>query len=238
MHNRIRYPFQPPIYFKEDDGTGTGDGGGGDPKPDPKPETDPKPKTITVEENNRIVSQRVEEAKRSATQEMATTLGVSLEEAKTIIDAHNAKVEGEKSDAQKAREAADREKADAATEKTASAQARHEANVERVIIRALPVDLEDDVLDAKVSRIGRLIDITQGASADDIKAAVQKLKDDEPALFGVAAGTKTKKIPDSDPPGNPRQKRTENEDSMAAGAARAKATAQRSGYPILGSGTN
>src|SRR5690606_26425681 len=107
---------------------------------------------------------------------------------------------------------------------------KHEAAVERALIRALPNDLDDDVLDRKVSRLARLLDVEQGASAEDIAKAVKALKAEEPEMFGVKRGGTPP--PQGDPAGTP-PKRTGAEDPYEKGKKRAAQRAGAQQYPIL-----
>lgn len=188
-------------------------------------------KVLTQSEVDRIVQDRVGQTKRQTEEAIAKQLGVSVDEAKRIIQEHAKASDKDKSEAQLAREKADREAVEAETAKGEAAQERHNAAIERALIKVLPKDLDDAQLDAKVARLARLLDVEIGADADKIKQAVEALKKEEPLMFGVPDSNGTK-VPDSDPAGKPPVKKG-SDDAFSRGAERAKAAASGSQYPIL-----
>ncbi len=221
--------------------------GNGEPTSTPAPTPPPEPtpaiggeKTVPQSEVNRIIEARVGETKRATEEAIAKQLGVPVEEAKRMIEAAKAADDKDKSEAQLAREKADREAADSTAEKTAAAKERHEASVERALVRSIkvPTDVkpedEDEWIDKKVARLVRLVDVEVGADAAAIKAAVDALRKDEPLLFGSAESDTPGRssAPNSDPKGSP-PKKPQGEDAMTRGAERAKAAARPAGYKIL-----
>lgn len=221
---------------------GDGGSGGGAPAGTTEP-AKTEPTGVPQDKVDSIVKERVNETKRSTEERIAKDLGVSLDEAKRLITAAKAKEDSEKSEAQLAREKADAERAAAETEKGQSAQAKHEAKVERHILRNLSLvdeagkPLEDDVIDKKVSRIARLVDAETGADDDTIKAAVKSLKDEEPLLFGQqsdgGSGNNGGTPPASgDPKGTPPTK-PGAEGAYERGRKRAKEHSGGGEYPIL-----
>lgn len=206
-------------------GSGSGDGGGGN---SGGGNGGGGEKTLAQSEVDRIVQERVGETKRKAMEDVAKQLGVSVEEAKKIIEDHRKQEDKDKSEAQLEKEAAARERAAAETEKSEATKEKHNAAVERALLRALPKDLDDKVLDAKVSKIARLVDVEVGADADAIKKAVESLQKDMPELFG---GT-VEGAPNSDPPGTPPKKKT-SDDAFSKGAERAKSMTGTHGYKLL-----
>lgn len=214
-----------------------------EPKPDPAPKKDAddggaggdagagSPKTLTQSDVDRIVQDRVGQTKRQTEEAIAKQLGVSVDEAKRIIGEHAKASDKDKTDAQLAREKADREAAEAETAKGEAAQERHSAAIERQLIKALPRDLDDAQLDTKVARLARLLDVEVGADAETIKKAVDALKKEEPLMFGAPEGN-GKKVPDSDPAGKPPVKKG-SDDAFSRGAERAKSAAGIAQYPIL-----
>ena len=201
-------------------GSGSGGSGGGE-------------KTLPQSEVDRIVQGRVGETKRQTEEAIAKQLGVSIEDAKNIIAEHQKRSDAEKTEAQKERDAATAERTKAEEEKAAAAKERHDAAVERALLRALPKDLDDDALDKKVARLGKLLEVEPGADAETIKKAVEALKKDEPLLFGVVEDGKGEGAPDSDIKGKPPVKKG-SEDAFAKGKERAKALTGSSGYAFLG----
>jgi hypothetical protein len=203
----------------------TGDPGGGDPKTDPKeepkgePKGDPKEKTLTQSEVNVIAAREKAEGKRAAEASIAESLGVTIEEAKTILAKHKETEDAKKTEADKAKEAADREKASATTEKSAAAKEIHETRLERAFRKeGLDLDSSDD----KTKRVLRMVTVEPGASYEDVLKDVQSVKADFPALFDEQDPKDPKRrAPSSDPKGKP-PKQTGTEDSFARGAERAK----------------
>lgn len=200
-------------------------------------------RTLTQADVDRIVSQRVNETKTATERQVAESLGVSIDEAKRIIAEAKEQEDAQKTEAQRAREAADAEKAAAAEEKKTAASDRHAAKVERALLRAGVTDEDDEKLDKRLTRLSRLIDVEVGADEAAIKAAVDALKVEEPALFGTPAGegggdngepkgVKPPKAPGSDPKGSPPPPK-QSEDAFSRGAERAKGYASPRTYPIL-----
>jgi hypothetical protein len=218
---------------------GAGGGGGTPPAPPAPPAADPPPAGVPQSKVDEIVKERVGDTKRATEERIAKDLGVPLDEAKRLIAAAKATEDEQKSEAQRAREAADAEKAEAERTKGESTLARHQANVERHILRNLSLTdaegkpLDDEAVDKKVGRIARLVDVEVGADADAIKAAVATLKGEEPLMFGTAdASTGGTPPPTGDPAGTPPAK-PGAEGAFERGKQRAKAAAGPAEYPIL-----
>ena len=197
-------------------GSGTGEGGG---DPGSGGEGGGETRTFTQEDVNRIATREKNQGRQAATQELAEELGVSLDEAKSIIQEARKKEESEKSEAQKAKDAADREKQEAETAKAEAARERYEARVERALLRA-GIDGDDE---SKLSRLSRMITVEVDASQEDINADVDQIKTDFPELFGAKeeGGGGRKPPPSSDPGGTPPKNR-QQEDAFSKGAERAK----------------
>lgn len=142
-------------------------------------------KTFTQEDMNATAARVETAAKAKAQQELADALGVSVDEAKQIIADRKAADESRKSEAEKAAEAAKADRAEAERIKGEAATERHHARLERALSKAgLDVD------NAALLRAGlAAIDVPTDADADAVKAAVDKLKTDAPALFGATTGS-------------------------------------------------
>lgn len=188
-------------------------------------------KFLSQAEVDRIVQERVGQTKRQTEDSVAKQLGVTVDEAKAIIKAQRDAQDKEKSEAQLAREQADRERQEADSEKSEAKRETHDAKVERALIRALPKDLDDDVLDKKITRLSRLLDVEVGADLAAVRKAVEALKKEEPLLFGVTAAPTKQGVPNSDPSGKP-PKPKGSEDAFARGLEKAKTTPS-SGYSFL-----
>lgn len=122
--------INPHIFYEGDGGAGGGAGGdgGGEPAKTDPPKTDDK--TLTQADVDRIVQDRVGQTKRQTEEAIAKQLGVPVEDAKRIIEEHQKQSDKDKSDAQLAREQADREKQASEAEKSAAAKERHDAAVD------------------------------------------------------------------------------------------------------------
>lgn len=190
-------------------------GGSGDEDPPPNPDGGgaggDDGRTFTQADLDRIAGQARTEAKRTAARELAEQLGCTVEDAKAKIAAAAAAEDAEKTDAQRAREAADAEKAAAATERAEAARERLAAKVERHLLRA---GVDEKALD----RAHRLIDVDPDASDDDITTEIEALKADIPALF-TPVGTQTPppsgRSRDARPPAGGQQTGTSEERARA-----------------------
>lgn len=189
------------------------------PKTDPDPSTDPPKdeKQLPQSRVNEIVTAETKKAAEKATADLAAQLGVSIDEAKSIVKAHQDRVEGEKSEAQKAREAADREKAEAEAQKAEAAKEIFSTRADRALV-ASGADPEDE---EGLGRLRRLLDVNPGATMDEIKADVKKVAEKYPALFD-SSSTGRPPAPGSDPKTG-RRKPNATDDPMKRGQERAAA---------------
>lgn len=226
--------FHRHLLFADDDGGDGGGGGGASDKTGDQGDQPPKSteKSVPQSEVDRILKERLAENTRKATEDLAKQLGVPVEEAKNIIKAHNDRVESEKTEAQKAKDAADSARSASEAAEAAAKAARHETNLERRLMRSLPKDLDDDVLDKRVAKMARLIEVEAGASTEDIDAAIKTLKDDWPELFGSASGESSNGGGGSDPKGKPKPKGSK--DAFSRGAERARQSGPRTTYSFEG----
>lgn len=168
-------------------------------------------------EVNRIAATEKEQGKNAALKEVQDALGVDLDTAKAILKEHNERTESQKTEATKARELADKEKEEAVKATSAAAREVHGARLAKAFVLSGMLD------DTKVERYGKLVDVEPGASYEDVKKAVEKLKEEEPALFGQAPKDTSKRTPapSSDPKGTP-PKPKQDEDAYSRGMARAQ----------------
>lgn len=187
------------------------------PAPAPAPPAPPAEKMLPQSEVNRIAATEKEQGKQAALAQVQEALGVSLDDAKLILKEHNERTESQKTEAQKARDAADAEKAAAAKEREDAKKETHDARVDRAFVKAGLTD------DAKITRYSKLLDVEVGAKAEDIAKAVEKLKEEEPALFGTTAAAPARPpAPGSNPKGTPPPPK-QDEDAFSRGMARAGA---------------
>lgn len=211
MHGMLSQYFKPSygFFFDGDDGGGGGGGGsgeGGDGGSGADGGAGGDSKTITQEEANRIAGAARAEGRDAAEKQLAKDLGVPLDEAKAILKAHTEKVEGEKSEAQKAREAADKERQEAADEKAAAALVVHNANVKDALRDAGVLGKD------KLAKVAKLVDVEVGADEAAIEAAVKVTAKEFPELFGASSGA-----PDSDTGGTGGKGGKGGKDAMQAG---------------------
>lgn len=185
---------------------GEGGGGGGG---------EGEERTFTQADVTRIAKREQDKGRKAAASKLAEELGVSVDEAKRIIAEHRSREEAEKSEAQKAREAADAEKAEAAKAREAAARDRYDTRVERALLRAGVPDAGD-----KLDRVKRMVTADVDSDDDAIRADVDALKKEFPQLFEQPKGGGPP--PSGDPPGHP-PKPKGSDDPMKRGAARAKA---------------
>lgn len=210
--------------------TGTPPAGGGATPPTGAPkETPPEEKTFTQAEVTKMLTKEKREGATAAANKLAEELGVTVEEAKIIIQKHNDADEATKSEAQKDREAAAREKQEAADEKTAAKVEVHQARLERAFAK-VGVDLTDEKTKTKNERLLRLVTAEVGTSFEDIAAEVTEIQKDWPDLFKEAVVVK--RAPNGDPIANP-PKPTGGEDAYETGRKRAQAKIASSAPPTL-----
>lgn len=140
-------------------------------------------RTFTQADMNATAA-RVEAAtKAKAEQDIATALGVTVDEAKTIIAERRASDDAKKTQAERDAAAAETAKNDAERIKTEAARDRHDARVERILGQA-GLDTGNETL-----RLAGLAAVKLDVGADEaaVKAAVEQVKKDAPQLFGAAS---------------------------------------------------
>lgn len=170
------------------------------PAPTPPAQNGPPAGYVSQEEVNRIAAREKDQGRNAALTELQNQLGVDLDTAKAILKQHKDNEDSQKSEAQKAREAADAEKATAEKEKSEAQKAAHTANVTTEFVLAGITDR------TKIERYSRMLDVEVGAKPDAITKAIEKLKTEEPALFGAQQGDGNpppRRTPPSDPKGSP-----------------------------------
>lgn len=201
-----------------------GGGGGGPTPPAPAP-TPPAPAPapaappagyLSQDEVNRISAQQKEEGKRAAEKAMADALGVTLEEAKAIVERQKQAELAAMSDAERA-------KAEAETEKAAAVQANAEAQRILTGAKVTAALVASGVPAAKLELVGRMVVVAPDADDAAIQAAVDSIKTTMPEAFtpGATPPPGTPPVPSSTPPGSPPPPAVDN-DAMAKGAERAK----------------
>lgn len=159
--------------------------------PNPSTET-----TFSQEQVNAVATKAAKEAERKARQaaqtEMADTLGVSVEEAKRLIEAAKAAEEANATELDKARRAQAEAEAKAAKAEAEAEAIRARASATTALVAAgVQATVIDDAL--------RLID----TGADDLSAEIEALKGRLPALFDARADGTPPPPPSVNPPRQP-----------------------------------
>lgn len=162
--------------------------------PAPSPATEP-PKTFTQEELDRYAGRRAGEVQRKTKQEIADQLGVSLDDAKKIIEAAREAEAAAKTEAQRELEAASQAKAEAEKAKADAAAERFQSKLERKLyaagVGAGLTDSEDDQRkrDGLMARALRMVDLAPDADDEAIAAEIEQIKADVPGLFTTATAS-------------------------------------------------
>lgn len=201
-------------------GQGNGAGSGGDNGGTGATGGDSGGRVFSQADVNAMLARERTTAQQTAAQQIATDLGVPVDEAKQIIADRKATDDARKSEAERDREAAATAKAEADRYKAQAMQDLHDSRVEVALARA-GVDLDNDVLRrAAVAAV----DVPVGADADAVKAAVEKAKTDAPQLFGQPATGSGGGGTHSDAGG---QRRTEEQSGGEFGSRGAQEAARR-----------
>ncbi len=168
-------------------------------------EEDPKPKDpdatarFTQADLDRVAAEQKargeREARKAAEEALKEKLGdgVTLDDLVALHKAASDAEEALKTDAQKDREAAAADRAAAAKEKADAAKELHRAHITAALTAAGAPEAAHAVI---------TVPVEVGATKDEIKAAVEKLKTDLPGLF---TGTQTS--PSGDPGKGPNNKK-------------------------------
>lgn len=143
---------------------------------------------------------------------------MSLEEAKAYIADRKKKDDEAKDEITKQREEAETAKAEATKIADEAKSEKLTTQIERALLRAGVEVTDDEKGEERLNRLTRLITVEPDADAKAIKAAVDALKKDEPALFGKAGKTTA---PPSDPDGKPTRS-VQGQDAFDRGKQRAE----------------
>lgn len=192
----VRNPSDYLHIFYDADGGGAGGAGseGGT-------TTEPPARTFTQAEVDAMMGRTRSEARTAAANELATDLGVTVDEAKAIIADRNAAEDANKTEAQRDREAAATAKAQADADRAEAARERRSIAAERALLAAgIVLDTDPEKASAALARAVRMIDL----DAESFNAVEQAntLKADVPGLFTPTEGSGTR----PSPPGGTRPK--------------------------------
>ncbi len=169
----------------------------------------PPAATFTQEQVTAIGAREKSEGRNAALREVSDQLGMSVEDAKTFLAAAKAADDANKTEAQRALDAATTARAEAETARSEAAADRHAARVERLLTTSGA---------ANVAVAARALDVTVGADEAAVSAAIEQLKTDAPGLFGAAPSA-----PHTDPsrpPATPPAAKTAAEQAAAIAAGR------------------
>lgn len=152
---------------------------------------------------NRIMASEKEKGQRQAAQGIQDLLGCTPEEAKKLIDAQREADKAAMTEAERIKAEAEDEKKSAAGER---AEGKREKRDARIVMQLAAAGVTPEVDDkgnlaGRASRIVKLLDLPDDADAAAIKSAIDKLKGEEPSMFGALPDPS--KPPSGDPPGNP-----------------------------------
>lgn len=178
-------PNDPPAGQGGGDGGGQNGGQGGQGGDGSGGAADP---TFSQADLDRVAGRARAEAQRAAQRELAEKLGLSFDDAKKIIDAHNEAEAKNKTEAERLRDEAAAAKAEADKAKADAAAERFASKVERKLAAAgVGKGLADEEAAKVMARAVRLVNLATDASDDELSAEIDALKADVPGLFAEAA---------------------------------------------------
>lgn len=184
------------------------------PKQDP-PQPDPSEKQLPQSRVNEIVTAETTKAKQKALEDLAKDLGVSIEDAKRIVKERKDADEKNRTDLEREQAARTAAEKDRDEKVTASQRELHEERSDRALIAAGAPDE-----DSKLQRLRGMLTVEVGASREDVKKDVDKLKTDFPQLFEPVTPPPSRRT--STDPARKQGGQKLDETAMDRGAARAK----------------
>jgi DNA-binding transcriptional MerR regulator len=202
------------LTVPEGEGTPSTPEGGNEPPalPTPPPVVEPKkpdegPRfTHTQDDVNSIVSRRVNEVAEKTKQDIAKSLGVSLEEAAEVIKQANQAKEAEKTELEKERDARAKEQSEAQEQITQAQQADHDKAVKlQLLLVGVPLPEDKVQRAAALDRLAGFVKVPVGASVEDIDGDIEALKTEFPQIFKAPEPAKPSPNPSSNPSGAPRK---------------------------------
>lgn len=149
-----------------------------DQNPLPDPPKPPDEKQLPQSQVNEIIATRTKEAREKAFRDLAADLGVSIEDAKRIVKERKEADERNQSELERERKLREAAEADRDSKVTERESELHAERADRALIAAGAPD-EDE----KLARLRGMLTVEVGASREDVKKDVEKLKSDFPALF-------------------------------------------------------
>lgn len=153
---------------------------GGDGDDDDDEDKEGEPVKLTNKQLNDMLAERVRKAKGSAQKELLKSLGVEdLEAVKTILQEHRTTQDQAKTELEKATSKATKAEQENTTLKGQLAETVLNHRIEKELIRA-------GMTIGAAERCRKMVDLPTDASDDDIKAEIEALKKDTPALFSTS----------------------------------------------------
>lgn len=204
----------------DDDPTGTS------PEPEDAPTKSPevnpeasKAATLTDEELQKKMRREKVEGERAALKRLSEELGMSIEDAKKVIQSDKERRDAEKTELERLQEQLDAVRRDREAETSRLQQEHHIDRVKFRLARAglaLPGD-KDDAEDA-LNRVVGLVVAPQGAAVEDIDSDIERVRTQFPQLFQRTEEPKpTGNVP-SNPSGTPRKAVLNVDDAMDIGS--------------------
>lgn len=178
-------------------------------------------KQLPQSQVNALVQKAKDDGKAKALKDLQAELGVDLETAKSVLKAAQEQQEAQKTEAQKATDAATKARETADRDVTSAKAEIHKARLTTAMV------LEGQVDEAKIERYSKLVEVEVGASAEDVRKAVAALKVAEPLLFGgevkeePKSGFQRPPAPSSDPKSSAPKSKGSTEDAFQRGIERA-----------------
>ncbi len=162
---------------------------------------DGEPIKMSRKELNEMIAERIRKAQGSAKKDLLKQLGIEdVDAAKTALDDYRKIQDQSKTDLDRVTTEATTEKQKREAAEATVAEVKLTTRIEKALIKA-----GQTVTAAE--RCRKLIDLTSDASEDDIKAEIEALKKDTPALFSAPEGEGEGKPPagkpNVPPPGRP-----------------------------------
>lgn len=150
----------------------------------PAPEATSPEKKYTDADLDRLQAKRAKEATRKALQDVADQLGVSVDEAKKIIEEKRQADEAAKSEIDRAREEAETAKRERDEARAEAAREAFEKRVYRKLSAAgVGAGMEDEAAEKRIAMARRLLDVATDATDEDIVEKITEIKADVPGLF-------------------------------------------------------
>jgi hypothetical protein len=190
VKTKLDEALHPWLYHRApDEGDGDGGGTGGDTdgsedEGDADDSAGDTKKTFTEADMNRIRIRETKKAESAARRKVLEDLGVSdPAEAKKIIDAAKKASEKDKTEQDRLREKATQAEREAQAAKAEAAQLKLDRDVDRALAKA-------KVDGRRLDRIAKLVlaELGDDPDADDIKTAIDTIRDDFPEAFAEDDG--------------------------------------------------